>query len=220
VNRTLGKSFLLPRVIRRDLFLEVSSKHELGTKTRTEWEGNSDVSERHLGTTKRFFRLARRNGALWSYLLCRLLLVITCAVLVGGSALAGTVHDSTAPIFSSSLNPVTVSPAQVAISTPQNPHLLDGALYASIASYRTLDYFSTRRALARGAHEMILPQWVVNSSGTFIAFEGLSAGGEIGSSIWLIRHGHRRLARTMNMISVGAGVGAVADNYSKPWIGR
>jgi hypothetical protein len=67
---------------------------------------------------------------------------------------------------------------------------------------------------------MILPQWVVNSSGTFIAFEGLSAGGEIGSSIWLIRHGHRRLARTMNMISVGAGVGAVADNYSKPWIGR
>jgi hypothetical protein len=173
------------------------------------------VNEAYSAIAIRLLRLARRNGALWSYLLCRLLLVMTCCVLVGGSALAETVSDSAVPIFSSSLHPVIAGPAPLVVSTPQNLGLLDDALYAAVASYRTLDYFSTRRALARGAHEVILPQWVVNSPNTFIAFEGLAAGSEIGSSIWLVRHGHRRMARAMNMISVGAGVEAVANNYSR-----
>jgi hypothetical protein len=108
----------------------------------------------------------------------------------------------------------------VRISLPEQgkPHLLDGALYASIAGYRTLDYLSTRRALAGGAREVVLPQWVVNNQGTFIAFEGLATVSEVSGSIWLIRHGHRRMARAMNAVSIGLGVQAVVNNYTEPLV--
>lgn len=95
---------------------------------------------------------------------------------------------------------------------------MDGALYASIATYRTLDYFSTRRALAGGAREVVLPQWVVNNRGTFIAFEGLATASEVGGSVWLIRHGHRRMARAVNAMSIGLGVQAVVNNYTEPLV--
>jgi hypothetical protein len=106
------------------------------------------------------------------------------------------------------------------VSLPQQatPHLFDVGLYASLATYRTLDYFSTRRAIAGGAREMVLPQWVVENRGTFIAFEGLATASEVGSSVWLIRHGHRRMARTMNVVSIGLGLQAVAHNYTEPLI--
>ncbi len=106
------------------------------------------------------------------------------------------------------------------ISLPEQgkPHLLDGVFYASIAGYRTLDYFSTRRALAGGAHEVVLPQWVVNNQGTFIAFEGLATVSEVSGSIWLIRHGHRRVARAMNVVSIGLGTQAVVNNYTEPLV--
>jgi hypothetical protein len=108
----------------------------------------------------------------------------------------------------------------VRVSLPQQgrPHLLDGALYASIATYRTLDYFSTRRALAGGAREVVLPQWVVNNRGTFIAFEGLATASEVGGSVWLIRHGHRRIARATNLMSIGLGTQAVVNNYTEPLV--
>lgn len=113
-----------------------------------------------------------------------------------------------------------IAAASVRIPLPEQgkPHLLDDALYASILSYRALDYFSTRRALAGGAHEVILPQWVVENRGTFIAFEGLATASEIGGSVWLIRHGHRRMARTMNVVSIGLGTQAVVNNYTEPLI--
>lgn len=106
------------------------------------------------------------------------------------------------------------------VSLPEQgkPHLLDDAFYASIAGYRTLDYISTRRALAGGAHEVVLPQWVVNNRGTFIAFESLATVSEVTGSIWLIRHGHRRMARAMNIMSIGMGVQAVANNYTEPLV--
>jgi hypothetical protein len=106
------------------------------------------------------------------------------------------------------------------ISLPEQgkPHLLDGALYASIAGYRTLDYLSTRRALAGGAREVVLPQWVVKNQGTFIAFESLATVSEISGSIWLIRHGHRRMARAVNIMSIGLGVQAVVNNYTEPLV--
>jgi hypothetical protein len=97
----------------------------------------------------------------------------------------------------------------------ERPKLLDDALYASIAGYRTFDYLSTRYALARGAREVVLPQWVVGNRGTFIAFEGLATVSEVSSSVWLIRHRHRRLARTVNMFSVGLGVNTVVHNYDQ-----
>jgi hypothetical protein len=150
------------------------------------------------------------NWGRWTFIAFGLLAL--CCLLACASA-------DTAPVpgYSSSLRPI-IAAAPVRVSLPERgrPHLLDDALYASIASYRTLDYFSTRRALAGGAHEVILPQWVVNNRGTFIAFEGLATVGEVSGSLWLIRHGHRRMARAANIMSVGLGVQAVVNNYTEP----
>jgi hypothetical protein len=93
-------------------------------------------------------------------------------------------------------------------------HLVDYVNYTGIAAYRTLDYFSTRRGLALGGHEEILPQFVVNNAPVFVAFEGLATAGEIAGSVFLIHHGHRRLARFENYVSIGLGVASVARNYS------
>jgi hypothetical protein len=118
--------------------------------------------------------------------------------------------------YSSSLRPmITVRPLPAPPAQQERPKLLDDALYASIAGYRTFDYLSTRYALARGAREVVLPQWVVGNRGTFIAFEGLATASEVGSSVWLIQHRHRRLARAVNMFSVGLGVNTVVHNYDQ-----
>jgi hypothetical protein len=146
-------------------------------------------------------------------------LLVLCCLLACTSASGEPAPSAPIPAYSSSVRPV-IAAARVRVSLPEQgrPHLLDDALYASLAGYRTLDYFSTRRALAGGAHEVILPQWVVDNRGTFIAFEGLATASEIGGSVWLIRHGHRRMARTMNAVSIGLGVQAVVHNYTEPLI--
>jgi hypothetical protein len=146
-------------------------------------------------------------------------LLVLCFLLACTEASGEAAPSVPTPTYSSSLRPV-ISAARVRISLPEQgkPHLLDGALYASIASYRTLDYLSTRRALAGGAREVVLPQWVVNNQGTFIAFEGLATVSEVSGSIWLIRHGHRRMARAMNVMSIGLGVQAVVNNYTEPLV--
>jgi hypothetical protein len=146
-------------------------------------------------------------------------LLVLCFLLACTEASGEAAPSVPTPTYSSSLRPV-ISAARVRISLPEQgkPHLLDGALYASIASYRTLDYLSTRRALAGGAREVVLPQWVVNNQGTFIAFEGLATVSEVSGSIWLIRHGHRRMARAMNAVSIGLGVQAVVNNYTEPLV--
>jgi hypothetical protein len=113
---------------------------------------------------------------------------------------------------------IAVAPVRVTLPQQERPHLLDDALYASIAGYRALDYLSTRRALAGGAHEVVLPQWVVANRGTFIAFEGLATASEVGGSVWLIRHGHRRMARAVNAVSIGLGAQAVVHNYTEPFV--
>ena len=100
------------------------------------------------------------------------------------------------------------------------PHALDISLYTSIAAYRTLDFLRTRQVLAEGGREAELPQWVVNTPATFLAFEGLATATEVGSSIWLIHHGHRRVARAMNIISVGLGAETVAHNYRMAMAGQ
>jgi hypothetical protein len=146
-------------------------------------------------------------------------LVALCCLLACASASAESAEVAPVLAYSSSLRPI-IAAAPIRISLPEQgrPHLLDDTLYASIASYRTLDYFSTRRALAGGAHEVVLPQWVVNNRGTFIAFEGLATVSEVSGSVWLIRHGHRRMARAVNMMSIGLGVQAVVNNYTEPLV--
>ncbi len=147
------------------------------------------------------------------------LLALCCLLLACTSASAEPAPSVPIPSYSSSLRPV-IAAAPIRIRFPEQgtPHLLDDVLYTSIAGYRTLDYFSTRRALAGGAREVVLPQWVVDNRGTFIAFEGLATASEIGGSVWLIRHGHRRMARAVNSVSVGLGVRAVVNNYTEPLV--
>jgi hypothetical protein len=157
------------------------------------------------------------NWGRWTFVAFGLL--VLCFLLACNAASGEATPSAPTPSYSSSLHPI-ISAARVRVSLPQQgrPHLLDGALYASIATYRTLDYFSTRRALAGGAREVVLPQWVVNNRGTFIAFEGLATASEVGGSVWLIRHGHRRIARATNLMSIGLGTQAVVNNYIEPLV--
>jgi hypothetical protein len=157
------------------------------------------------------------NLGRWTFIAVGLLLL--CCLLACTSASGEAAPSEAIPSYSSSLRPV-IAAAPVRISLPQQerPHLLDLGLYTSVAGYRTLDYLSTRRALAGGAREKVLPQWVVDNRGAFIAFEGLATASEVGGSVWLIRHGHRRMARTMNLVSIGLGTQAVVNNYTEPLV--
>lgn len=153
----------------------------------------------------------------WTFIVFGLL--VLCLLLACTSVSAEPAAAKSNLPYSSSLHPViAAAPAHILLPQQQRPHLLDDALYASIAGYRTLDYLSTRRALAGGAHEVVLPQWVVANRGTFIAFEGLATVGEVSGSVWLIRHGHRGMARAVNVMSIGLGIQAVVNNYTEPYV--
>ncbi len=115
--------------------------------------------------------------------------------------------------FSSSAMPIEIVHSTTLHLVRPPVQKLDVALYASIAGYRTLDYVSTRRALDAGGRETQLPQWVVDSSPTFVAFEGLATAVETGISVWLIRHGRRDAARTFNAVSISLGTRTVLHNY-------
>lgn len=144
-------------------------------------------------------------------------LLLMCCLLACVSASAESPSpEAPALSYSSSLHPVIAAVQPRVLLKQTKPHLLDKALYVALAGYRTMDYFSTRRALAGGAHEVVLPQWVVRNDGVFLAFEGITTMGEISSSVWLIRHGHRRMARAMNAVSLSLGVTAVVHNYAEP----
>jgi hypothetical protein len=155
------------------------------------------------------------NLGRWTFIAFGLLLL--CALLACESASGEPAPSTPVPSYSSSLHPViAAAPVRLSLPRQETPHLLDLGLYASVAGYRTLDYLSTRRALAGGARERVLPQWVVENRGTFIAFEGLATASEVTGSVWLIHHGHRRMARTMNLVSIGLGTQAVVNNYTEP----
>jgi len=150
----------------------------------------------------------------WTIIGCGLLLL--CLLLACSSGYAEAPTESAEPPFSSSLRPLISAAARpVRLESPR-PHLLDFTLYGAIGGYRAFDYLSTKSALAGGAREAVLPQWVVNDDKAFVAFEGLATSVEVGSSIWLIRRGHRRMARAMNLVSIGLGTKTVLHNYSEP----
>ncbi len=91
---------------------------------------------------------------------------------------------------------------------------LDSALYTSMLAYRTMDYFSSQPCL----HSMFcgegeLPHYVVATKPGFVAFEAGMAAGEIGSSLWLHRHGHGKLARTVDVFSISTGTWGMVHHY-------
>lgn len=124
--------------------------------------------------------------------------------------------DTATPVpFSSSLSPILKPVVLPRVRDDRRVHLADYALYGGIAAYRTLDFTSTRHALNTGnGKEDILPQFVVNNTGVFVAFEALATAGEVSGSVFLIHHGHRKLARLVNAVSIGVGVPTDIHNYS------
>ena len=141
---------------------------------------------------------------------------VMCGMVLGEEPSAPAPLHAT-ETYSSSLWPaMTLRPAPIPTLKRPEPRLLDAALYTSIATYRVFDYRSTERVLAGGGREVELPQWVVANRGAFMAFEGLATATEVGGSVWLIRHRHRRMARAMNMVSIGLGAATVTHNYQQP----
>jgi hypothetical protein len=144
-------------------------------------------------------------------LLKRLLpaLLLTMAPVVNASA----AEPSAAEGVSSSLSPTLSYTYPRETYRPQIRPLgkLDYALYGSVVAYRTLDYFSTSKCAHDPlCHEKELPRPVIETDAGLAAFEAGMAGIEIGTSVWLHRHGHHRLARTIDVLSVTSGGATVA----------
>jgi hypothetical protein len=110
-----------------------------------------------------------------------------CQGLLPAQALGASTPETQSLSISRSLAPVIlVHPKEAPLPQQERSQLLDHALYLSIAVYRRFDYLSTRHALANGARDAILPQWVVEHRETFHAFEGIATATEVESSVWLI----------------------------------
>lgn len=133
-----------------------------------------------------------------------------------GAALPGPAVEPSTSVISSSLErPMFIRPAMAPRPRLEQPTFADRALYVGIAAYRTMDLVSTQHAIAWGAREVVLPQWVVANTAVFAGFEGLSTVGEVGASVWLIHHRHRRMARALNMMSISLGTNTVLHNYKQ-----
>lgn len=89
----------------------------------------------------------------------------------------------------------------------------DFALYAGVVAYRAGDYITTERNVSRPNHyEWELPEALVANKAGFAAYSGFLAAAEIGASIYLHKHGHAKLARFADSISVGSGTATDISN--------
>ena len=141
------------------------------------------------------------------------------SIAIGSALTASAAEPAAEPVASSGFS---TSARSIYVPTGYLSHLpdattrlsaLDYSLYGGVVAYRTLDYLSTAKcAKDILCHERELPRMVIETQGGLVAFEAGVAGLEIGSSVWLHRHGHRKLARTMDIVSVSGGGITVALN--------
>jgi hypothetical protein len=89
-------------------------------------------------------------------------------------------------------------------ATP-NFNVYDYVMYGGIVGYRMGDYFTTEKALAHGGVEGELPAALVESKPGFAAYSLGLAALEISGSVYLHKHGHKRIARFADTLSVAAG---------------
>jgi hypothetical protein len=150
-----------------------------------------------------------------SVMIARAALLLTLFSLIGLNAYAAPKADAEADP-----DPSLVSVSQSFATTPPGPKnrapaLIDTALYTSVLAWRTMDFFSTEQCIhSPHCSERELPTWLVQSRPAFATFEIASAAGEIMASRWLHAHGHGRLARACDIVSVSSGTWAVAHNYA------
>lgn len=91
-------------------------------------------------------------------------------------------------------------------------HVADYARFAAIGAYRTLDWKTTTTGIRLGCKEVILPKSIANNSGRLAAFEVAATAGQIAASTFLIHRGHRKLAQSIDYLTIGAGMLTVAWN--------
>lgn len=91
---------------------------------------------------------------------------------------------------------------------------LDKLLAASVIALRLLDAHSTHSMLQRGYHEQMLPSAIATNQGAMYAFSLCAGVIEAGVAIELTRHDHRKLARGIEAVDMGATV--VAHNDGLP----
>jgi hypothetical protein len=123
------------------------------------------------------------------------------------SARADSLPD--APVVSSSA--AVSAPAHVP-AVRHEFNRADWLIYAGVAGYRIGDYVTTERALARGGRELELPAVLVQSKPAFLGYSLGIAAGEIAASVWLHKHGHAKLARMADSLSIGAGLASDLHN--------
>lgn len=99
-------------------------------------------------------------------------------------------------------------------SSPPGMTLTDWSLLGTAGVFRYLDYTTTVKALSdpKDFHEIELPRALVNNHAGFAAFETGTVVANLWIYRWLVRHGHRRLARAGQVINLGAIGGTVAFN--------
>jgi hypothetical protein len=107
------------------------------------------------------------------------------------------------------------APIQTRKEVKHNFNKVDFALYGGVAAYHALDYWSTERTIAAGGHEVELPKSLVASKPGFAAYEvGMSAL-QIGGSVMLHKHGHKKLARFADAVSISAGFATDGRNIQQ-----
>ena len=106
--------------------------------------------------------------------------------------------------------------APVPVPVPARFGAVDYSLAASIVSARALDFTSTEECIRRPAaqcHEVELPQSLVHNKAAFAAFEVGTASLSLFEQYELTKHGHRKLARTIQVANVSLMGFVVSHNY-------
>ena len=88
------------------------------------------------------------------------------------------------------------------------------SLFAGVAAVRALDYTSTRHFRARGAHEILLSNWVVDHKPLFVGIEAGGALASVGLSYVFHKTNHHQAERWVSIIHIGVGGFGDARNYT------
>lgn len=116
------------------------------------------------------------------------------------------------PVSASAQEMLISAPVPDKVVTKRNFNRYDYALYAGVVLYRTGDYFTTEKVMDNGGSEVELPNSFVATHAGFAAFSAGMAALEIGGSAYLHWHGHAKLARVLDAISVGTGIATDVSN--------
>ena len=85
----------------------------------------------------------------------------------------------------------------------KGPTKEDWVLLATHASFRALDVYSTRQALANGGQEVFLPNSIAGNTPTMAAYSAACVVTDWFVTQQLVKHGHPKIAHVITMIDIG-----------------